>query len=352
MLRPARLIFEQKFTMTDPSAIEIQLAKEMVPEFTVNSKDLPYFLKQAENLITLLKKNPPECLFNRVLFENVKAKITGEAREILISNDCDTFTNLKRALITRYGDPRSEELLSHDLNTCYQTQNEHFENYFEKIKQKLRAIVEHVNLQEENEAVKMSKILMYENQALATVKAGIQEPYCGHLLNTACDSIARCLYECRRLDNHNTQTSFMKFLRNREKPQSLQNLKRNTFNTLPQTNNYNKPFNRPPNARPFFQPNFMPTYPPRQSFPNYRPSSNNFPRGPVNITRQNNIQNQPTPMSISTANTYRNAPQNRNYFRQTGPPNFISEELTNMENEENVENAENFQEEALENCLT
>lgn len=78
--------------------------------------------------------------------EQVKCKLVGNARDVLITTNCSKWSEIKDALLQRFEDPRSEELLVHDLNTCFQNHNETYEQYFENIKQKLQVILEHVSI--------------------------------------------------------------------------------------------------------------------------------------------------------------------------------------------------------------
>lgn len=58
-----------------------------------------------------------------------------------------------------------------------------------------------------------------------------------------------------------------------------------------------------------------------------------------------NKNNAPTPMSVSTARTNRvpSRVNNNNYFKQTGPPNFISEELYNVQTNETEQDEQNYE---------
>lgn len=334
---------EINITVTMATQLEINMAKDMLPEYSGGSKNLAYFIKQVENYIELLRRPDDNCLFNKLLFEQVKSKLVGDARDVLITSNFNRWSDIKEALLQRFGDPRSEELLAHDLNICYQKSNESYEQYFEIIKRKLQVLIEHVSIRTANHAIKIEKESMYTIQALSVFKAGILEPYCTHLMNITITTLEQALYECRKYDNDRAQVSFMNFMRNRTKNNS-----NNTFNhkrPIPSNFNSNQPLRS--------------TAPPirQNSYPNFSNSSNfnnrpvqqqgQFPRGPIQI-RQNNPQNQnsqirrpqnnqyPTPMSISTRNTFRpnntnNGNANNNHFRAQSKPTFTSEELFNIE---------------------
>lgn len=343
------------------SQVEMNMAKDMLPEYSGGSKNLAYFVKQVETYIELLRKPEDHCIFNRLLFEQVKSKLTGEARDVLISSNCNRWSELKEELLQRFGDPRSEELLAHDLNTCFQSHNQSYEQYYETIKYKLQILLEHISIRTPNRDIRISKENMYVQQALSTFKAGILEPYCSHLLNIPTNSLEQALYECRKFDNEKAQITFMNFMRHKTKPGNftkkpmVQNVRpqaHHTFNRsfIPHVNNFStnqqhhtSNFNNAPRSAVNTQTR------PAQNF------NNNFSQNFNQNFSQNSqvrrnfapTQNKPTPMSISTRNTFR-PPQSNNYFRQQSRPTFISEELYNIEN--NSESIEHpLEDNAIEN---
>ncbi|KAG5874592.1 hypothetical protein JTB14_001226 [Gonioctena quinquepunctata] len=70
--------------MAAPTQVEINMAKDMLPEYSGGSQNLAYFIKQVETYIELLQRQEENCLFNKLLFEQVKSKLTGEARTLFI----------------------------------------------------------------------------------------------------------------------------------------------------------------------------------------------------------------------------------------------------------------------------
>lgn len=323
--------------MANISQIEMNMAKDMLPEYSGGSKNLAYFIKQVDTYINLLRKPDENCLFNRLLFEQVKSKLVGSARDVLITTNCNKWSDVKDALLRRFGDPRSEELLLHDLTTCFQKHNEAYEDYLENIKRKLQVLIEHVNIHTQNHEVRVNKEIMYAMQALSTFKAGVLEPYCTHLISLNVNTLEEALFACRKYDNERAQVGFMTFMRNKSKPPTSfkkpfsnaqnRNPAQNSFSSRPSTNFfpiYNKPTHQVQNAQ-------------------QNVSSNNFPRGPINIQTRPVQQKfptnsqvfkkpdyKPTPMSISTRNTF-SRPQQNNYFRPQSMPTFVSEELFNVE---------------------
>ncbi|KAK9702548.1 hypothetical protein QE152_g29915 [Popillia japonica] len=72
-----------------PTQVTINMAKSMLPDYSGGSK-------------------------------NIKSKFVGEASDIVITSLYSKWTDVKEALLNKFGDPRSEELLVNDLVTYYQ----------------------------------------------------------------------------------------------------------------------------------------------------------------------------------------------------------------------------------------
>ncbi|KAF5280759.1 hypothetical protein FQA39_LY17983 [Lamprigera yunnana] len=299
---------------------ELNIAKEIILQYEEGSKNLSYYIQQSEKFINLFqqfekfinlfqnqKQGQENCTFNRLLNEICCSKLTGTARDVFIISNCQTWSQVKTALINRFGDCRNENLLENDLITCFQLTNESYQDYYERIRTKLQCLLEQININEDNEPLKNYKIQIFNKKALAT-----------------------------------QQANFMNFMR--QKGQNKQNYK--------PINNYQKPQqfkphqNNSPNFNPqnaFRQFNYNPQIPTNNQY-----KQNFFPRGPINIqscpltTRYptNNevfgkkIESRPTLMLISTritnANNRPNFPRQQNVFQSNGPRNFKSEELFNI----------------------
>ena len=207
------------------------------------------------------------------------------------------------------------------------------------------------------------KISFYENVAKNTFINGIKEPYHSFLTHFELNDIEDCLNKCRRHDNHEQQANFLSYMRQREsKP------KANLFNA-PSTSKAAISYQpRPAIAQTPFRPalpNFGNNNLRNNNFGNNNLGNNDFGNNNFgNSFRQNNNNNnqairqnyQPTPMSISTRNTNRpggnqtnrpnnlpnnSAPRTNNFFRSTGPPNFVAEELHHQEDQQNCVAQEN-----------
>lgn len=346
--------------MAEITQIEMNMARDMIPQYSGGSKNLAYFLNQVDNYLSFLRQKE-DCLFNRLLLEQVKSKITGEARDVLINSQHNKWSEIKETLTQKFGDPRSEELLLHDLTTTFQKYHQSYEEYHEIIKRKLQILLEHVSVRESNRDIRNCKENSYQNQALSTFKAGLLEPYCRHLMNMNVISLEQALFECRKFDNDKAQVNFMKFIRNQNNNDNY-NTKNTNSNRRPNYNRF-----QPRNHNKFIpHNNNYPTNNQANQIQNSRKSlsqieSRPFPSEPIalefrqtpptNFPTRSQVfgrtENRPIPMSINTRNTNRNTQRSRqtNYFTPRSHPTFTTEELFNVETDED----QNFQTIATQN---
>lgn len=98
------------------------MAKYIIPFHFGGSKNWA-FLSQSDKFLSLLRKAEKNCIINILLLEQIKMKLAGEAQDVLLNSRCTRWSEIKDSLLQRFGDPRSEELLLHDLTTSYQNFN-------------------------------------------------------------------------------------------------------------------------------------------------------------------------------------------------------------------------------------
>lgn len=239
--------------------VELSMANNILPSYSGGSKDLAYFIKQAEKYIALLNIEGND-LFNSLILEQIQSKLTGPARDVVINNTCDTWVLLKNHLTQRFGDPRSEELLIHDLATSIQIHPQSYTEFHEEIQKKLQILKEHVAISSEDDTIINSKNSMYTQQALTVFKAGLLNPYRDHLLHISIKTLDEALYECRKLDNERSQIEFANFLRNQKSSKTRTNLQPGTSKTFPKNQINHQPFMHQPTRQ--FQYNNTAVYKP------------------------------------------------------------------------------------------
>lgn len=330
--------------------LRFNFAKCMVPEYSGGSKDLCFFLKNAGKFIENFTFT--DTVLNEYFFQYVLSQIKGEARDLVILNNPPNWNELKKLLLTKYKDPRSEQLLITSLTTCYQLPNQNFEYYANELKLRLQRLKENVQLNNSDENTIKIKNEMFDEQARCTFIAGLKEPHYNYILHLNPSTLDDCINQCRIFDNLQQHNNYLNFMRNNShkknynlnKPQNISNpglrtpFKQNSFPCQPYNSQDNSQFPRGPVQLP------MP-----------RSVHNNFPTNrqvfgtQTNVFRPRNNTNfpRPTPMSVSTRNTFtpRNSNQSQiqnrpyNHFQNSekNKPNKIIEEIYNVDLSENPE---------------
>ena len=327
--------------------IRLSIWRDAIPTYEGGTRKLSHFISSCDELVQDLATNDERL--NLALFSLIKAKLKDQALDLVLNNSPVGWAACKALLINRFSDPSSEEILINRLSTCYQQHNQTYEEYADEIKSRLNRIKEHVQLNESSATIKVSKIAGFEKKTKNIFIDGVKEPYHTYLMNFESANIEECLNRCRVYDDHQQNTSFLNFMRQKDfkpKNNSTNGNQKNIFgnNMIPRNQNV-------------FQPNqnvFQPrqnVFQPRSFIPQQQPQMPFTPVFKTNHPNQNE-QYKPTPMSVNTRNSYRPMntfqksnnsnsqnirhnstfiPNKSNYFKSTGPPNFISEELFNQE---------------------
>ncbi|GJQ70430.1 hypothetical protein Trydic_g18698 [Trypoxylus dichotomus] len=270
-----------------PNYTELNTARDIIPIYEGESRNLSYFLQQCENFINSYKieSAEPTSTHNEPLFEICCSKIRGTDRDVLVVANCTNWSQVREVLLNHFGDQRNKTLLENDLITCFQLTNETYHQYYERIKSKLQQLLEHVKLREADPNIIIYETNTYE-RALNTYQAGLLEPYRSFISHKSPVSLEDCLVHLRNHDNHKQQVHFLNFIRQKA-------------HRMPQ---------QPQNQQTFTQLN-------RTSFPTgpvnvFGKSAPNTQFGNANTPNKNQQLPKPTPMSVSTI---RRAKPNSNF---------------------------------------
>ncbi|KAF5301342.1 hypothetical protein FQA39_LY10740 [Lamprigera yunnana] len=273
---------------------EINLAREMIPNYEGDSKNLSYFIQQCEKFILNYKKDEnlvENNTFNKLLFEICCSKLIGNARDVLVISNCVTWTEVKNALISMFGDARNETLLENDLTICYQLSNQTYDEYYEVIKSKLQQLLEHLTIKEANLELKVFKTDLYNSKALETFKAGLLEPHRSFISYQTVTSLEDCILQLRNYDNHKQQVNFLNFIR--QKPTNRNFVRNINTHNKPQFQKLTQPNHSFNNPNRFNSPNFNHNFYKTNQFnsnPNYKNTHNNFPTFPNATNTSSDVQ--------------------------------------------------------------
>ncbi|KAF2890829.1 hypothetical protein ILUMI_15344 [Ignelater luminosus] len=166
---------------------EINIAREMIPQYEEEAKICQ-----------------EDCSHNKSIFEICCSKIVGSDRDTSIISNCSTWTKVRETLLNRFGDQQNEILLENDLATCYQLANENYDQYYERIKEKLHQLLKHAAIKQADETLRDYKVKLYKQRALDTYKAGLLELYRSFISYKSVGSFENCLVQFR---NYTTITN-------------------------------------------------------------------------------------------------------------------------------------------------
>lgn len=350
-------------TEQSPSSLEnnqIMILLKAIPEYSPG-ENLSIFIADVDNLF--------EHFNNRITFEqlyvvnfHIRSKIKGEARDYISYEGANCWEDIKKSLLSKYGDQRSEDILASNLTQCIQKKQESYRDYYGRILKSYNDLMQQVILKTDAKFLEFKKI-QYSHLALKTFKNGILEPYREYLSHFELNTLEQCLNKCNTLDNQKQEWDYSEFLRRTQeenkrppvtqKPYFQNSLKphSNPFAPKPQYNSFNtrtqfQPFTPRFNQQPFFQ---KPQFQPFSQRPQFQPFAQRqqfqpfVPRPPFQpfAQRPPNPKPLPPPEPMSTQTTLSNNRPQQNPFHN---PSFKFKELFNVESE-----PQNFDEQAPSN---
>lgn len=244
-----------------------------LPIFSKEDDNISTFIKSVDNLIAFLIEQNLTAPQQFILNANIVSRIKGEPRNFLNYSNKTVWADIRPALLSKYGDRRSEDILVTQLSTTVQKFNETYDQYHQRVSNNLNDLLQHITLND-NEPTVNFKTPYFKNIALKTFCTGVNEPYCEYLSHFQTSSLEEALQKCIAYDNHKNQQQYMNFLKGQQNKKHFSPTKRPN-NPAP-----------PSNVRPNYSRNH-----PQQNF-NSQPQSNfnSFRNTPSNNTPRNSFQ--------------------------------------------------------------
>lgn len=339
--------------------VTIQAAKEIaytLRPFSGRSEHLESFINAIDKFHTRYGTTSDNSL-SEFVFASICSKIVEEAGDfILCRPDLNTWPEIKKALRDKFGDRLDRNVLQQQFIFLTRHKNENIIDFLERIK--LLKMRLNLKINSDSELAQATKSALIDQNEVTAVTVLIS--------NTSSD--LRTLLMIKNPKNIDEATSLVINHTSMEQqinsrhhyqlntPIKIQkgdhNSKQNLHN-IP--NNYRMPhfqniqnhtqnFNQSTQFQRQLSPmcNFKPQFPSQpinvqtRNIPKKYYTNEQVFGKPINVFSPQNShkpQNTPKPMSITSQLTSKNFNQNKqpNHFRQTGPRNFISEELTNIE---------------------
>lgn len=299
---------------------------QMIPDFNGETELLPVFIETCEKLVNRFYNAADVNDFqNDYLMSSIRTKIKGEAAINISSSLITNWAGLKSAISTAHCDKRDAYSLGIELTELKQGSNETCFDFYNKIQHLLNLQISYAKMHSPAEEARILSEY-FKNYALRVLLRGLRDPIGSSMRTKNPTDLNIALYMLT--NDFQLETSQI----NKNKPNKLSG--QNNYNT----SKFLKPFvNYKPLVNTKLQQPTTFWQPPQPRFqtqfiPNNRSNSNVF-----KSNRPQKVQ-APTPMSISTRNTFTRPPQ-RNFFRSdpNETRNFISEELYNIDDTENAE---------------
>lgn len=319
---------------------------KMIPEFNGESELLPRFIEICEKLVNrFYNQNDLNDFQNEYLMSSIRSRIKGDAALNISNCQITNWNELKLSLAYAYADKRDAHTLCIELSNLKQNSNESPFDYYNKIQKMLNLIQAFFKTHyPPGEEFVLSSF--FSTHALRVLLRGLREPI-GSLMRTK---------------NPVNMNQALSMLTNDFQLESGAYISQKIY---PKANIKNQPPQRPNQkmntqqfSRNFGNQNYVnyqnQNFQPRPNYSNYQNiSKQNFNQNGPNGAKQKTYQMasnvpsssqqksyEPTPMSISTRNTFRTNTNGANFANFNRPRQnlgFISEELFNVEEQsENV----------------
>lgn len=190
---------------------ELGMYLTIIPDYKAGDS-LPIFLTQCDKLVEQINGRLSEDLF--FIFNNaILNKIKGEAREYLAHENSETYPDIRRTLISRFGDSKSEELHLFNLIHSVQLSKETYLEFYSRILKGYTALAQNLTINYPDPNYQLYKKTDYANTALKAFKNGLLEPYRTYLSHFTLNNLEDCLNKCKSLENQNQEFQYCDSLR-------------------------------------------------------------------------------------------------------------------------------------------
>lgn len=110
-----------------------KFVSELLPKYDGNPKTLNYFIREVENVMSLLD---PQLRVNPAIVSLIKSKLSGSAISAIASEETvDSWQTIKAALTRRLGEPRNEIQLMQELTRLRRNKNEDAETFGKRLRE-------------------------------------------------------------------------------------------------------------------------------------------------------------------------------------------------------------------------
>lgn len=245
--------FELLTLNSQKSKMELKVLSDTLPIFEPGG-NLSIFIKEVDRLMRFADGKLDDGQ-KYLLGGIIRNKIRGEARNTIAFHGDENWAQMKAALLARYGDQRSEELLVTNLDQCVQNPVETYIEFYHAVVGAYHALLQNITLNVNDANTLEFKKNLYKEQAVKAFKMGIIQPYKSYLSHFELDTLEKCLVKCQAYDNMKSEWEYKESIRRtkfpqkqKQTPQPTNALKAPTRPFVPTPQRFNKfqqPFHQP-----------------------------------------------------------------------------------------------------------
>lgn len=136
---------------------------KIIPLFSGDKRQLNLFIRKCEYIINHFRGHEEQNLY---VYNVITSRLVGDAAALLSEReDITRWSLLKEILQQHFGDPRSEECINIELETCKIKPGESYLDFCCRIQNIRSLLISKVN-QSSDEEIKRAKVAIYNNTAL------------------------------------------------------------------------------------------------------------------------------------------------------------------------------------------
>ncbi|CAK1583349.1 unnamed protein product [Parnassius mnemosyne] len=135
----------------------------LIPLFNGDKRQLNLFLRKCEYVIRRYRGDEEQNLY---VYHSITSRLTDNAASLLSEReDVVSWSQLKDLLTQHFGDPRSEECISIELESLKIKSGENFQDFCNRIQSIRSLLISKVNISDDSN-LKSAKLAIYNNTAL------------------------------------------------------------------------------------------------------------------------------------------------------------------------------------------
>lgn len=192
----------------------------IIPVFNGDTRTLPLFIKKCEYILSTFRGGAVQ---NEYLFHVITSRLSGEAASLVGERDSiDSWDELKKLLNQHFGDPRTEDCLAMELESCKINKGESYLDLCHRIQHMRSILFAKIAETITDDSLRKAKQVIYNNRAM----------------NVFLFNLPPFLVRLVRLRNVSTLEDALKIVLEEQNFQAVYSARTNDYRN---SNRYNKP---------------------------------------------------------------------------------------------------------------